>query len=127
LLVLRVAWGFVGSQHARFSDFVRSPRAVRDYIKLTIQHRAPRSLGHNPAGGAMTIALMLMVGGICLTGHLMTTAAWWGSETMEDMHKLLTNGTLGLIVLHLLGNFRTGREHNESLTTAMITGMKRPL
>lgn len=76
LLALRVFWGFNGSQHARFSDFVKSPREVLDYIKLVRAHRAPRYLGHSPAGGAMTIALMLMIGGICFSGHLMTTAAW---------------------------------------------------
>lgn len=127
LLALRVVWGFIGSPHAQFSDFMRSPGAVLDYIKLSSQHRAPRSLGHNPAGGVMTIALMLLVGGVCVTGHLMTTAAWWGSETMEDLHVLLVNVTLGLIVLHLLGNFFSSRAHNENLTLSMITGLKRPL
>jgi cytochrome b len=126
LLALRVVWGFIGSGHALFSDFVRSPREVLDYIKLVRDHRAPRYLGHNPAGGAMTIALMLMVGGICVTGHLMTTTAWWGSETMENLHELLVNGTLGLIGLHLLGNFFSSRLHNENLTMSMINGLKRP-
>ncbi len=40
LLAMRVAWGFIGSRHARFTDFVRSPRAVLDYIKLAIVRRA---------------------------------------------------------------------------------------
>jgi cytochrome b len=125
LLVLRIFWGFNGSPHARFSDFVRSPREVLNYIRLARQHHAPRYLGHNPAGGAMTIALMVMIASICLTGHLMTTDAWWGSETMEDLHELLVNGTLGLIGLHLLGNLVSSRMHNENLTLSMITGFKR--
>ncbi len=58
LLAVRVVWGFVGTRHARFTDFVRSPRAVVAYMKLAFTHRAPRYLGHNPAGGAMTLALM---------------------------------------------------------------------
>lgn len=126
LLALRVYWGFSGPLHARFSDFVKSPRELLDYMKLVRVHRAPRYLGHNPAGGAMTVALMLMIGGICFTGHLMTTTAWWGSETMEDLHKLLVNATLGLIGLHLLGNFFSSRENNENLTMSMVNGLKRP-
>jgi cytochrome b len=125
LLVLRIVWGFSGSPHALFSDFVRSPRNVLNYLKLAREHRAPRYLGHNPAGGAMTIALMVMIGSICLTGYLMTTTAWWGSETMEDLHELLVNGTLGLIGLHLLGNLLSSRMHHENLTMSMITGRKR--
>ena len=125
LLVLRVVWGFSGSQHALFRDFVRSPREVLNYLKLAREHRAPRYLGHNPAGGAMTIALLVMITSICLTGHLMTTDAWWGSEAMEDFHELLVNCTLGLIGLHLLGNLLSSRMHHENLTMSMITGFKR--
>jgi cytochrome b len=126
LLLLRVVWGVIGSPHARFSDFVRSPREVLEYMQLARQHRAPRYLGHNPAGGAMTIALMVALGGICLTGHLMTTTTWWGSKVMEHLHELLVDGTIGLIGLHLLGNLFSSRQHGENLTLSMITGDKRP-
>ena len=125
LLILRVVWGFIGSGHARFSDFVRSPREVLAYIKQARQHQAPRYLGHNPAGGAMAIALMAMLAGVCFSGYLMTTTAWWGSETMEDLHSLLVNVTIGLIGLHLLGNLFSSREKGENLTMSMITGLKR--
>ena len=126
LLVLRIIWGFIGSPHARFSDFVRSPRDILAYIKLVRQRRSPRYLGHNPAGGAMAIALMALIAAICVTGHLMTTTAWWGSETMEGAHELLVNLTLGLIGLHLLGNFASSLLHKENLTMSMINGLKRP-
>ena len=72
-----------------------------------------------------SIALMVMIGGICVTGYLMTTTAWWGSETMEWLHELLVNGTLGLIGLHLIGNLLSSRMHHENLTMSMITGFKR--
>jgi cytochrome b len=126
LLAARVVWGFIGSRHARFTDFVRSPRAVLAYLKLAGTHRAPRYLGHNPAGGAMTIALMAMIGGICWTGHLMTTSSGWGSEVLEGVHALLANGTIVLIALHLVGNLLSSLLHRENLTMSMITGLKRP-
>jgi cytochrome b len=125
LLALRVVWGFIGPRHARFSDFVRRPRDVLAYLRLARAGHVPRYLGHNPAGGAMVIALMAMIGGIGLTGHLLTTATWWGSEAMEGLHELLVNGTIGLIALHVLGNLFSSRLHHENLTLSMITGTKR--
>jgi cytochrome b len=42
LLVLRVAWGFLGSEHARFADFVTGPRAVIDYLILPVSFASNR-------------------------------------------------------------------------------------
>jgi len=59
LLVFRLIWGFIGSQHARFSDFIFSPKTIIDYLKTMATGGAKRYLGHNPAGGAMILALLL--------------------------------------------------------------------
>ena len=59
LLVFRLLWGVVGTQHARFADFVRSPGEIIAYIRDMLAGRARRYIGHNPAGGAMILALLL--------------------------------------------------------------------
>jgi cytochrome b len=65
---IRLVWGFVGSKHARFSDFVRSPVAAFRYLRLLTRHKAPRYLGHNPAGGLMIVALLVSVSGAVYSG-----------------------------------------------------------
>lgn len=45
---------------------------------------------------------------------------------MANLHEFLVNATLGLIGLHLLGNFFSSRENNENLTRSMINELKRP-
>lgn len=125
LLALRLVWGFFGPRHARFSDFVRSPREAFVYMRDAITMRARRYVGHNPAGGLMVIALMLMLGGTCVTGYLMTTDAWWGSEAMEEVHEFLANVTVALIALHVAGVLLASFEHRENLVKAMFTGRKR--
>ncbi|GAB4119120.1 MAG: cytochrome b/b6 domain-containing protein [Rhodothalassiaceae bacterium] len=58
LVVLRILWGFVGPEHARFSDFLFAPARVWGYLFDLLRLRAKRYLGHSPAGGAMVIALL---------------------------------------------------------------------
>lgn len=125
LVALRIVWGFVGTRHARFRDFVRSPREIATYAGQALRFRAPRHLGHNPAGGAMVVALLVMIAGIAATGIAMTTDAFWGSKWVEDLHEGFVYTAIGLIVLHVAGVVFSSLEHGENLVRAMITGRKR--
>jgi cytochrome b len=125
LLTLRILWGFVGPAHARFSSFIRPPQDVLAYLRDVVLIRAPRYLGHNPAGGLMIIALMATLIGTCVTGIMMTTDAYWGAKWVEDVHQALANITIGLVALHVVGVLVASFEHRENLVKAMITGKKR--
>lgn len=125
LVALRVVWGLVGSEHARFANFVYRPATVLAFLVDTARMRAKRYLGHNPAGGAMVIALLLSISGIATTGYMMTTDAFWGIEWVEETHKALVYGTLGLVALHLAGVAFASFEHRENLVRAMLNGWKR--
>lgn len=125
LIALRIVWGFVGSRNARFGSFVRSPRTVLAYLRDVALFRAPRFLGHNPAGGAMIIALLVMLAGTSITGYMMTTDAYWGAKWVEETHEAFANLTVGLIVFHVLGVLFSSLMHGENLVKSMITGRKR--
>jgi cytochrome b len=67
-LLIRVLWGFVGSKYVRFSSFVYSPARIFGYLKNLITRKPQHYIGHNPAGGAMVIALLFSLAGTTLTG-----------------------------------------------------------
>jgi cytochrome b len=125
LVAFRIVWGFVGAKHARFAGFVRGPRAVTGYLRDTANLRAKRYLGHNPAGGAMIVALLVMLSVIAATGFMMTTDAFWGVAWVQGVHETAASLTLGLVVLHILGVIVASYEHGENLVRAMVTGRKR--
>ena len=139
LILLRMIWGFVGPRHARFSDFVRTPREVLAYVKDALRRRASRYIGHNPAGGVMVVALLISLALTVVTGIALYGAedsagplagVWRGeqaSEVLEEIHEAGANITLFLVVLHLGGVLFTSLEHGENLVKAMITGRKKGL
>ena len=139
LIGFRLLWGIVGTRHARFTDFVRSPSVVLAYLRDIAAQRAKRHLGHNPAGGAMVIVLLVTLLLIGLTGlgvyaveeHAGPLAGMLGGlvhdaeEFLEEAHEWLANLAVVLIVLHVAGVVLAGRQHGENLVRAMINGRKR--
>ena len=139
LILLRLLWGFVGPRYARFSGFVRSPRQVMAYTADAVRLRAPRYIGHNPAAGAMVVALLISLAVAVLTGIALygkmdlagpLAGVWRGeqaAEALEEIHEAAANFTLFLVVLHLGGVFFTSLEHRENLVKSMITGRKKEM
>lgn len=139
LVLVRLLWGFIGSRHARFSDFVHRPATVKDYVVSVFRRSPRRYLGHNPAGGLMIVVLLaslLMTGffGMALyaveeqAGPL---AGWFGAlgegweEWFEEAHELFANFTVLLVVTHVAGVVVESLLHRENLVRAMFTGRKR--
>jgi cytochrome b len=139
LIGARLVWGIIGTRHARFGDFVRKPSDVMAYIRDALRLRAPRYLGHNPAGGAMVIALLVAV---ALTG--LSGLAVYGAEELsgplaplmsalpgawghffEEVHEVMANLTLVLVLAHVAGVIFSSLSHRENLIGGMITGLKR--
>jgi len=125
LVAFRLGWGFVGSRHARFADFVPRLAVLRDYVGRLLRGQEPRHLGHNPAAAVMILFLLAMVGVIGATGWLMTTDWGWGSEVLEELHAGAVNLTLSAVVLHVAAAIFESVRHRENLVRAMVTGYKR--
>ena len=125
LVILRVAWGFVGPPHARFADFVPGPRKLAAYLGLLIRGREPRHIGHNPAGGVMIVVLLVLIAALCVTGFVLDTPQFRDDRDFKQVHDLLTDATLVCIVLHLAGIAHASWRHRENLVAAMLSGRKR--
>lgn len=125
LIAIRSVWGFLGTPYARFSQFVRHPLTVVQYLRDMLAGREARYIGHNPAGGIMIIVLIAMVGGTALTGWMMTTDAYFGVEWVARVHERVADLLLVLVLAHLGGVVLSSVRHRENLVRAMLTGHKR--
>jgi cytochrome b len=125
LIVSRLIAGFAGSRYTRFVQFVRGPRTVLGYFRDVVCNRERRHLVHNPAGGAMVLTLLACVGGAAVTGWMQSTDTFWGVEWVETTHKVLGNGILVLVAVHVAGVVLASVRHGENLVWAMLSGRKR--
>lgn len=135
IVSLRLIWGIIGTRHARFSDFVTTPGKTMDYIKQLLRGNAKRYIGHNPAGAAMIVLLLISISLTVISGMALfateglgplaeTFFAGWSKDLLEEVHELISNFTLFLVFAHVAGVLLSSLLHRENLVKSMITGLK---
>jgi cytochrome b len=154
LVAFRLVWGLVGSRYARFAQFLKGPGETLAYLGDMTRGRERRYLGHNPAGAAMMLALLVTLSGTAFTGWLMAdearlamlptmpaiVAPAWADDdgdereygargevegSLKEVHETLANLMLLLAALHVGGVVLASFRHHENLARAMVTGDKR--
>ena len=122
LVGFRILWGLLGTRYARFSSFVRGPRAVARYLGAMLRGQPEHHTGHNPAGALAIVALLALT--------LVVTASGWASyneiagKWLEGLHEAAANLMLAVVGVHIAGVVVASWLHHENLTGAMLTGRK---
>jgi cytochrome b len=132
LLLFRLYWGLFGSSTARFSEFVKGPRAIADCLR----GRSAANVGHNPLG-ALSVLLLL---GLMVTevgfglftedvdgieaGPLAQYVSYETADWAREWHELLFNVILGVVALHVLAILFYLVVKRENLVGPMITGQR---
>lgn len=138
LVLVRLIWGVIGSEHARFRSFAYSPRTVLLYLKNIVSGHPQRFIGHNPAGAIMVFMLLLVLSGLVLTGLITeATIEFTGpllgftqgiddqlAYDIQKIHQVLADVSLWLIGFHIVGVLLACIQHRENLVRAMVTGYK---
>lgn len=137
LVVFRLLWGVVGGSTARFTQFVASPATGLRYALDLVRGREAHYLGHNPLGGWMVVALILVPAGMAISGLF-----------NADVDRMIIEGPLSaplsdaavglahrlhhwgfkllqiLVVLHVAAVVFHAVVKKERLVPAMVTGRK---
>lgn len=125
VVMVRIAWGFVGTAPARFTAWFPTPRKVLAYLSAVKSGHPPRHVSHNPLGGSMALVLWLLVLALAVTGWMSGLDAFWGDEWLHRLHSYLANALLVCAAIHVLAAIAMSFVHRENLIGAMITGIKR--
>jgi cytochrome b len=148
LVITRILWGFLGTRHARFADFVRGPRAIAAYLRSMRPGNAVRGAaaasapasshaGHNPLGALMILVFLAMLLTQALTGlfandQVFETGPLFGYVTIEtsdrltSLHKQLFDWIVVAVAVHVAAALLYLWVRRENLILPMISGRKSP-
>jgi len=125
LVGIRLVWAVCGPKNARFGTFPPSPARAVTYVRAVMTGDRSVHLSHNPLGALMVYNLWLTVIAIGVTGYMMTTIRFFGTEWVEEAHELIFNWLVLSVALHVAGvafdTWRTGI----NLVRSMVVGRKR--
>lgn len=121
LVVWRIVWGVLGSRHARFTDFSLNPREFKNYLMGIVTGAHRRWAGHNPASSWAALTMFLLSIGLAVTGYLMSTGS---KEAFEDVHELMANTFIVIVVLHVSGVVLHSLRHRDAIALSMVDGKK---
>ena len=135
LVLFRLIWGFMGSDTARFSDFLRGPGAALAYVKALVRGETPLYLGHNPMGGWSIVALLTLLliqtgtglfanDDILIEGPLYDWVSKSASDWLTTVHKLNFNLLLLVIAVHISAVLFYLLVKRENLIHPMLSGRK---
>jgi cytochrome b len=135
LVLFRLLWGFFGSTHARFADFVRGITAARSYAAALWSGRSAFHIGHNPIGGWMVLALLLCLllqattglfanDDIMTEGPLVRLISKELSDRVSLFHQINSYVLAVLVTLHIIATLYYLWRKRENLILPMVTGRK---
>lgn len=135
LTSFRIIWGFIGPKHARFSQFIPSPRTVIRYLKTHKLTDAEVYAGHNPIGSIMVLLMLLLVllqatSGLFVDDEVFTSGPYFNAagdsidKIMRTIHLNTFDFILAAIALHITAIIFYKKVKKQNLAKAMITGKK---
>jgi cytochrome b len=115
-------WGLIGTRYARFSQFLNSPKAVLEHFLAMLRGHPHHDVGHNPAGGLVMFALMLLILLIGLTGYL--SVKEFLGNLMSEAHEAVASLALAVVILHVAAAIVMSLLERQNLVKSMVNGKK---
>ncbi len=125
-VLLRLAWGFIGSGAARWADFWPTRARLSEHVRALISGRPHHRLGHSPLGGLVMVLMLALMLGLGVTGFMLEEIDYfWGEDLPRDVHVFFADALFALVCLHVTAALIESFRLKENLPLSMITGRRR--
>ncbi|MFZ4063147.1 MAG: cytochrome b/b6 domain-containing protein [Polynucleobacter sp.] len=122
LVLIRLVWGVIGTRYARFTQFLKSPKAVLEHFMAMLRGHPHHDVGHNPAGGLVMVALMLLILVIGVSGYLSVKELL--GDFAGEIHESVASLALAVVILHILAAIVMSLMEKQNLVKSMVDGKK---
>jgi len=131
LLVFRLCWGFVGTKHSRFLNFIPTPNKIINYLRSGQASGA----GHNPLGSVMVFVMLGLVllqvsSGLFADDEIFTTGPYFNAlggdvdNIMSTIHHNAFDFILVAVLFHVAAVMFYQYVKRQQLVRPMVTGHK---
>ena len=121
VIVSRLLWSGFGEGANAFAALRPSLGRTLAYLRAG----APRSTSHDPLGVWMVWLLWALVLALGVTGWMTRLDAFWGDETLHDVHVWLAHALVAAVAVHVAGVAAMAWRWRENLVLSMVSGRKR--
>ncbi|MDO8293425.1 MAG: cytochrome b/b6 domain-containing protein [Gallionella sp.] len=122
LLAFRLLWGFFGTRYAQFRSFLFKPGEIMAYSLSMLKGKPAHYIGHNPLG-SVSVWLLLGLGILSGVSGVLSFQDI-GGDAMEEVHELVSDAMLAVVLIHIAGVVVSSVLHRENLVRSMVTGFK---
>ena len=133
LIAFRILWGVIGPKHARFSQFIPSPKTLISYLHPAKENK--KAPGHNPLGALMVVMMIVLISlqaisGLFINDDIFSSGPYYGSigndleKVMAFIHHNTFDFMIAAIALHIGAITYYWRIKKQNLVLPMITGKK---
>lgn len=134
LVIFRVFWGLIGSQTARFTQFVKAPKAAANYLLGLLKFKPQHFWGHNPLGGYVVLAILGLMAVVVMAGTFASDDGFYGpwarsvshgaSDLLKDLHEVLANFLMFIVAVHIAAVLFYKFILRDDLIKPMVTGTR---
>jgi len=126
VFVWTIVWGFIGPPNARFKNFFPSFSGIKNHFYELKQRKMKQEQGHNPLGGLMVFAILVLFLVQAVTGFLREEIdALYGDSFLTSLHGISANIIFALVIIHIIAVFITAYLGKIELIRPMINGKRR--
>jgi cytochrome b len=136
LVTFRIFWGFAGPRYSKFRDFDLNIYSLKKYMG-SVFLKGDKHIGHNPASSFAIITMFIVAILTTLSGMLaygieenhgifafLHQANYHEMEIFEELHELLANLFLGVVLVHIAGSLMDKFIKKGDAIDSMVDGYK---